>query len=467
MTSEQLFYDKKTGFDRLTDEDKQGIQTYAEGYKKFLDESKTERDAVLEIARMAESKGFRAWTRDDTLRPGDKIYRINRHKGIMLAVIGEKSLAEGVRLTAAHLDAPRVDIRTVPLYEDNGMAFFKTHYYGGIKKYQWTAIPLELRGVVCVCENGEVKRVQVRVGDKPTDPKFVITDLLPHLATEQMTRKATEVIKGEGLNILIGSVPSETVDEKCSEKIKLAIMEHLNREYGMTEADFLSAELCCVPAFNACDIGFDRSFVGAYGHDDRVCAYPSYKAMFELGSVKRTAVCLLVDKEEIGSVGATGMTSFYFENTVAEVINACGDYSDIKVRRALNNSRMLSSDVSAGFDPNYPSVMEKNNSAFLGKGLTFNKYTGSGGKSGSNDANAEYVALVRKIMDDADVTWQTAELGKVDVGGGGTIAYLMAKYGMNVIDSGVPVLSMHAPWEIISKADLYEALKGYIAFLNA
>ena len=274
MTSEQLFYDKKTGFDRLTDEDKQGIQTYAEGYKKFLDESKTERDAVLEIARMAESKGFRAWTRDDTLRPGDKIYRINRHKGIMLAVIGEKSLAEGVRLTAAHLDAPRVDIRTVPLYEDNGMAFFKTHYYGGIKKYQWTAIPLELRGVVCVCENGEVKRVQVRVGDKPTDPKFVITDLLPHLATEQMTRKATEVIKGEGLNILIGSVPSETVDEKCSEKIKLAIMEHLNREYGMTEADFLSAELWLCPASNAVRHRPGPLVRSArYGQDDRVCSY--------------------------------------------------------------------------------------------------------------------------------------------------------------------------------------------------
>ena len=297
MTSEQLFYDKKTGFDRLTDEDKQGIQTYAEGYKKFLDESKTERDAVLEIARMAESKGFRAWTRDDTLRPGDKIYRINRHKGIMLAVIGNQSLAEGVRLTAAHLDAPRVDIRTVPLYEDNGMAFFKTHYYGGIKKYQWTAIPLELRGVVCVCENGEVKRVQVRVGDKPTDPKFVITDLLPHLATEQMTRKATEVIKGEGLNILIGSVPSETVDEKCSEKIKLAIMEHLNREYGMTEADFLSAELCCVPAFNACDIGFDRSFVGAYGHDDRVCSYPAATSLVMINLLLLYPILLIPDRD--------------------------------------------------------------------------------------------------------------------------------------------------------------------------
>ena len=310
MTSEQLFYDKKTGFDRLTEADRQGIQTYAEGYKTFLDEAKTERDAVKEIARMAEAKGFRAWTRDDTLKTGDRIYRINRHKGIMLAVIGEKSLAEGVRLTAAHLDAPRVDIRTVPLYEDNGMAFFKTHYYGGIKKYQWTTIPLELRGVVCVCDKGEVKRVEVRVGDKPGDPKFVITDLLPHLAANQMSRKATEIVKGEGLNILVGSVPSETVDEKCSEKIKLAVMEHLNREYGMTEADFLSAELCCVPAFGACDIGFDRSFVGAYGHDDRVCSYPAATSLFDLTETPaHTGVCLLVDKEEIGSDGVTGMQS--------------------------------------------------------------------------------------------------------------------------------------------------------------
>ena len=467
MTSEQLFYDKKTGFDRLTDEDKQGIQTYAEGYKKFLDESKTERDAVLEIARMAESKGFRAWTRDDTLRPGDKIYRINRHKGIMLAVIGEKSLAEGVRLTAAHLDAPRVDIRTVPLYEDNGMAFFKTHYYGGIKKYQWTAIPLELRGVVCVCENGEVKRVQVRVGDKPTDPKFVITDLLPHLATEQMTRKATEVIKGEGLNILIGSVPSETVDEKCSEKIKLAITEHLNREYGMTEADFLSAELCCVPAFNACDIGFDRSFVGAYGHDDRVCSYPAATSLFDLTETPaHTGVCLLVDKEEIGSVGATGMHSRFFENIVAEILLLMGECADIKVRRTLQNSRMLSSDVSAAYDPMYAEVFEKRSSAFFARGPVFNKFTGSRGKSGSNDANAEYIAALRKALDDDEVAYQFAELGKVDAGGGGTIAYIMANYGMEVIDSGVAVLCMHAPWEITSKADVYEAYRGYKAFLK-
>ena len=457
MTSEQLFYDKKTGFDRLTDEDKQGIQTYAEGYKKFLDESKTERDAVLEIARMAESKGFRAWTRDDTLRPGDKIYRINRHKGIMLAVIGNQSLAEGVRLTAAHLDAPRVDIRTVPLYEDNGMAFFKTHYYGGIKKYQWTAIPLELRGVVCVCENGEVKRVQVRVGDKPTDPKFVITDLLPHLATEQMTRKATEVIKGEGLNILIGSVPSETVDEKCSEKIKLAIMEHLNREYGMTEADFLSAELCCVPAFNACDIGFDRSFVGAYGHDDRVCSYPAATALFDLTETpSHTGVCLLVDKEEIGSVGVSGMQSAAFDTFMADLCAASGTRRDV----CYEHSFCLSADVTAAYDPNFAEAYEKRNSARFNYGVGLCKYTGARGKSEASDASAEVVARVRRMLDANSVLWQMAELGKGDYGGGGTIAQYMANRNIDTLDAGVPVLSMHAPFETVSKLDCYMTYKA-------
>ena len=456
MTSEQLFYDKKTGFDRLTDEDKQGIQTYAEGYKKFLDESKTERDAVLEIARMAESKGFRAWTRDDTLRPGDKIYRINRHKGIMLAVIGNQSLAEGVRLTAAHLDAPRVDIRTVPLYEDNGMAFFKTHYYGGIKKYQWTAIPLELRGVVCVCENGEVKRVQVRVGDKPTDPKFVITDLLPHLATEQMTRKATEVIKGEGLNILIGSVPSETVDEKCSEKIKLAIMEHLNREYGMTEADFLSAELCCVPAFNACDIGFDRSFVGAYGHDDRVCSYPAATSLFDLTETPaHTGVCLLVDKEEIGSEGVSGMLSQAFEWFMGDMCRTQG----VELADCFAHSFCLSADVTAAYDPNFADVYDKRNSAFVNYGVALCKYTGSGGKGGASDASAEVVGKVRKLMNDNGVFWQMAEMGKTDAGGGGTVAKFMAQRNIDTLDAGVPVLSMHAPYETVAKLDCYMTYK--------
>ena len=396
-----------------------------------------------------------------TLKTGDKVYSVCMGKTLAMFQIGEEPLENGMNIVGAHIDSPRIDLKQNPLYEDTDMAMFDTHYYGGIKKYQWVALPLALYGVVAKKDG---TTVDIAIGDDPSDPVFGISDLLPHLAREQMTKTASKIIEGEDLNLLIGSIP---VTEEEKDAVKKNVLALLKEKYDIEEDDFISAEIEVVPAGAARDYGFDRSMIMGYGHDDRVCAYPSYEAMFELGSVKRTAVCLLVDKEEIGSTGATGMTSFWFENTAAEVINACGDYSDLKVRRCLNNSRMLSSDVSAGFDPNYPSVMEKNNSSFLGKGLTFNKYTGSGGKSGSNDANAEYVALVRRIMDDANITWQTAELGKVDAGGGGTIAYLMAKYGMDVIDSGVPVLSMHAPWEIISKADLYEALKGYIAFLNA
>ena len=461
MTSEQLFYDKKPGFDRLTGSDKRGMQEYAEGYKAFLDEAKTERDAVKEIARMAEEKGFRAWKRDDILKAGDKIYRINRNKGIMLAVIGKKDISEGVRLTAAHLDAPRVDIRTVPLYEDSGMAFFKTHYYGGIKKYQWTAIPLELRGVVCVCHNGQMKTVEVRVGDKPDDPKFVITDLLPHLATEQMTKKATEIIKGEGLNILVGSAPSDTVDEKCSEKIKLAVMEHLNRQYGMVEADFLSAELCCVPAFKACDIGFDRSMVGAYGHDDRVCSYPAATALLDLKATPaHTCVCLLVDKEEIGSEGVTGMQSRAFDTFMADLCRAQGALVD----ECYENSVCLSADVCNAFDPTFPEGSEKRNDAKANCGFALMKYTGSRGKSGTSDATAELMARIRCIFDKADIVWQTGQLGRVDQGGGGTVAMYLANRNIDTVDAGVPVLSMHAPFEVISKLDLYMAYKGFGAF---
>ena len=422
--------ERKIAWEKYSQEEMDKVFTFAEDYRQFLSHGKTERECVKLAVAEAKAHGYEdlndVIAAGKTLKAGDKVYSVCMGKTLAMFQIGEEPLENGMNIVGAHIDSPRIDLKQNPLYEDNDMAMFDTHYYGGIKKYQWVA--------------------------------------LPHLAREQMAKTAAKIIEGEDLNLLIGSIPVKGEEKEAVKKNILAI---LKEKYDIEEDDFISAELEVVPAGAARDYGFDRSMIMGYGHDDRVCAYPSYKAMFELGSVKRTAVCLLVDKEEIGSVGATGMTSFYFENTVAEVINACGDYSDIKVRRALNNSRMLSSDVSAGFDPNYPSVMEKNNSAFLGKGLTFNTYTGSGGKSGSNDANAEYVALVRKIMDDADVTWQTAELGKVDVGGGGTIAYLMAKYGMNVIDSGVPVLSMHAPWEIISKADLYEALKGYIAFLNA
>ena len=461
MTSEQLFYDKKTGFDRLTEADRQGIQTYAEGYKTFLDEAKTERDAVKEIARMAEAKGFRAWTRDDTLKTGDKIYRINRHKGIMLAVIGEKSLAEGVRLTAAHLDAPRVDIRTVPLYEDNGMAFFKTHYYGGIKKYQWTTIPLELRGVVCVCDKGEVKRVEVRVGDKPGDPKFVITDLLPHLAANQMSRKATEIVKGEGLNILIGSIPYA---DEGSDRVKLAVMSILNDRYGIVEEDFLSAELTAVPAFEVREIGLDCSLIGGYGHDDRVCAYAELKAILDLDEApEKTAVCILADKEETGSDGVSGMQSSAFECFMEEL---CAG-QNVPLRRCFKNSFCLSADVTAAFDPNFPEVSEKRNDAKLNYGMGICKFTGARGKSGTSDASAEIVGYLRRIFADAGVVWQMSELGKVDQGGGGTIAKYMANRNIDTIDAGVPVMSMHAPFEVVAKFDCFMTYLGVLAAYKA
>ena len=457
--------ERKIAWEKYSQEEMEKVFAFAENYRQFLSLGKTERECVKLAVAEAKAHGYEdlqdVIASGKTLKTGDKVYSVCMGKTLAMFQIGEEPLENGMNIVGAHIDSPRIDLKQNPLYEDTDMAMFDTHYYGGIKKYQWVALPLALYGVVAKKDG---TTVDIAIGDDPSDPVFGISDLLPHLAREQMTKTASKIIEGEDLNLLIGSIP---VKDEEKDAVKKNVLALLKEKYDIEEDDFISAEIEVVPAGAARDYGFDRSMIMGYGHDDRVCAYPSYEAMFELGSVKRTAVCLLVDKEEIGSTGATGMTSFWFENTAAEVINACGDYSDLKVRRCLSNSRMLSSDVSAGFDPNYPSVMEKNNSSFLGKGLTFNKYTGSGGKSGSNDANAEYVALVRRIMDDANVTWQTAELGKVDAGGGGTIAYLMAKYGMDVIDSGVPVLSMHAPWEIISKADLYEALKGYIAFLNA
>ena len=460
-----LFYDKKTGWDRMSDAEQAAMMEYAEGYKAFLDEAKTERDAVRRLQAMAEANGFAAYTRGKEIHPGEKYYKINRNKAIILFVVGSDGMHSGINLSAAHLDAPRIDIRTVPLYEDNGMALFKTHYYGGIKKYQWTTIPMELRGVVCrMTENG-VESVDVRIGDKPGDPVFVITDLLIHLATEQMGKTMMKGIEAENMNVLVGSKPSKS-DIETSDKIKLWVMEFLNKEYGITEEDFLSAELEVVPAGKAREAGLDRSMVLGYGQDDRVCAFTSLAAMLEIGQTERTACCILVDKEEIGSVGATGMQSRFFENTVAEVLNLVGEYSELNVRRCLAASDMLSSDVSAAFDPSYASAFEKKNAAFFGRGMVFNKFTGARGKSGSNDANAEYVAHIRAIMEESGVAFQTAELGKIDVGGGGTIAYILALYGMNVIDCGVAVLSMHAPWEATSKADIYETKCGYVAFLE-
>ena len=372
-------------------------------------------------------------------------------------------MEKGMNILGAHIDSPRLDLKQDPLYEDTDFAMLDTHYYGGIKKYQWVTLPLALHGVIAK-KDGTV--VEVNIGDKPGDPVFGVSDLLIHLSGEQLEKKAAKVIEGENLDLLIGSIPMQTEDEKVKEKVKANIMNLLSKEYGIEEEDFLSAEIEVVPAGEAKDYGFDRSMIMGYGHDDRVCAYPSFEAMLVSENPEITSVCLLVDKEEIGSVGASGMQSRFFENTVAEVMAAAGSYSELALRRALAGSRVLSSDVSAAFDPNFPSVMTKRNTAYFGKGLVFNKYTGSRGKGGSNDANAEYIGKLRNIMDTNEVSFQTAELGKVDQGGGGTIAYILANYGMNVIDSGVPVLNMHAPWEIISKVDLYEAYRGYIAFLK-
>ncbi len=459
MTSEQLFYDKKPAFDRAG---AQAVSAYAEGYKAFLDRAKTERDAVKEMSARAERAGFVPYRRGQALKPGDRIYQVNRAKGITLAVIGEKSLAEGVHLTAAHLDAPRIDIRTLPLYETENMAFFKTHYYGGIKKYQWTAIPLELRGVVCVCENGEIRKVEVSIGADPSEPKLVITDLLPHLASEQMQKKMTEGIKGEGLNVLVGSRPAEDQDEKSP--VKLAVMRWLNEKYGMKEADFLSAELSCVPAFNACDIGLDRSFIGGYGHDDRCCSYPAATALMELeGTPSHTCVCLLVDKEEIGSDGVTGMQSRHFDTFMGDLCRGQGVLLD----ECFENSVCLSADVCNAFDPNYPDVSEKRNDGRVNCGFALVKYTGSRGKSGTSEATAELMARIRNIFDQAGVAWQTGQLGRVDQGGGGTVAMFLANRNIDTVDAGVPVLSMHAPFEVISKLDLYMAFRGFGAFYRA
>jgi len=440
---------------------------FAEEYRKFISNCKTERECVTALEARAKTAGFMdlkdVIANGTTLKAGDKVFANNMGKGMALFVIGQDSMEKGMNILGAHIDSPRLDLKQDPLYEDTDFAMLDTHYYGGIKKYQWVTLPMALHGVI-VKKDGTV--VKVNIGDKPGDPVVGVSDLLIHLSGDQMTKKASEVIGGENLDLLIGSIPMETEDEDVKEKVKANIMNILTKEYGVEEEDFLSAEIEVVPAGEAKDYGFDRSMIMGYGHDDRVCAFPSFEAIAVSENPKTTSVCLLVDKEEIGSVGASGMESRFFENTVAEVMNAAGDYSELKLRRALANSKVLSSDVSAAYDPNFPSVMTKHNTAYFGKGLVFNKYTGSRGKGGSNDANAEYIGKLREIMDRHEVSFQTAELGKVDQGGGGTIAYILANYGMNVIDSGVPVLNMHAPWEIISKVDLYEAYRGYIAFLK-
>ena len=454
-----------------TDKKKKKVMDFAEEYRQFLSQNKTERECTEFFIAKAKKAGFKDLDEiiknKKTLQAGDRVFRSNHKKGLAMFVIGSEAIENGMNILGAHIDSPRLDLKQVPVYEDTEMVLLDTHYYGGIKKYQWVTIPLALPGVV-VKKDGTI--VKVAIGDKPTDPVFGVSDLLIHLAADQMDKKASKVIEGEDLNVLIGSMPlcdekDSKEDKEKKEQVKKNICRILKEELAIEEEDFVSAEIEVVPAGEARDFGFDRSMIMGYGHDDRVCAYPSFAALLDAKPAKKTLACLLVDKEEIGSVGATGMESRFFENTVAEIAALRNENADIYVRRALTNSKALSSDVSAAFDPNYPSVMEKQNAAYFGKGLVFNKYTGSRGKSGSNDASAEYMGEVRAIFDDKDVAWQTAELGKVDQGGGGTIAYILGNYNMNVIDSGVAVLNMHAPWEIISKVDLYEAYLGYRAFL--
>ncbi len=461
--------ERPNAWQKYNEEDKRKVFDFAEDYRKFISDCKTERECVKRAVELAKENGYEDLNEviknNKKLKAGDKVYAINMGKAVVLFNIGKRPLEDGMNILGAHIDSPRLDIKQNPMYEDTQQVLLDTHYYGGIKKYQWVARPLALHGVVAL-KNGNV--VEINIGEDVNDPVVGISDLLIHLAGEQMAKKADKVIEGEDLNILIGSIPQKvSEDEKDkSELVKKNILALLKDKYGIEEEDFLSAEIEAVPAGPARDFGVDRSMIMGYGHDDRVCAYPSLIAQLEAKDLKKTGVCILVDKEEIGSVGATGMHSRFFENMVAEVLGATQEYSELKLRRALTNSNMLSSDVSAAFDPNYAQVSEKNNSAYFGKGMVFNKYTGARGKSGSNDASAEYMAKLRNIMDNADVYYQTSELGKVDAGGGGTIAYILANYGMNVIDSGIAVLNMHAPYEIISKADLYETYRGYKEFLK-
>lgn len=452
---------KEYAWKKYNNEALEKINHFAEDYKTFISNGKTERLCVSQAIDMCEAAGFKELSSFENLKPGDKVYAVNKNKNIAAFVIGKQHLTEGLAILGAHIDSPRLDIKQNPLYENDSLAYLDTHYYGGIVKYQWVTIPLAMYGVV-VKKDG--KKIDIAVGDKDTDPVIGITDLLPHLAQDKMQKNAAKVVEGEDLDLLIGSYPLPNEEKDC---VKKNILNILKEKCAMEEEDFVSAELEIVPAGKARDFGLDRSMIAGYGHDDRVCAYTSLKALLDSSVCEKTSCAVLVDKEEIGSVGATGASSVWFENVIAELISlTTPNYSEMMLRKAMTNSFMLSSDVSAAMDPIYPSVMERRNAAFLGQGICFNKYTGSRGKSGCNDAQPEFVAALRKIMEDNNVNYQTSELGKVDQGGGGTIAYILAKYNMNVIDAGVPVLSMHAPMEIVSKIDVYEAYLAYKAFLK-
>ena len=436
------------------------VMKYSDEYIDFLNKGKTERKCVKEIEKMAIEKGFKSILDIEKVSPGDKIYAINKDKNIALFIIGKQDIEKGLRIIGSHIDSPRLDLKPNPLYEDDNMGYFKTHYYGGIKKYQWVTIPLAMYGVVILRDGSQV---EINIGGEENDPVFCVTDLLPHLAAKQRQKTLEKGIEGEDLNLLIGSIPDEDQEK---DKVKMNILNLLNSKYNLVEEDFISAEIEIVPAGKAKNLGFDSSMILSYGHDDRVCSFAGVKAILETENPEYTASILCADKEETGSNGNTGMHSRFYENTVAELINMQTDYSDLKIRRAFSNSKVLSADVNAGYDPNYSSVYEKNNSCHIGYGVCISKYTGARGKSGTSDANAEFVGEIRSIFNEANVVWQSGELGKVDEGGGGTIAYILANYDAQVLDCGVGVLSMHAPYEIISKADIFEMYRGYKAFLN-
>lgn len=465
MAENNLTKKYEYAWDKYSKEDLEKVFSLSERYKAFMSRCKTERECVSDFIAAAEKAGYKNLEtlikENVKLKPGDKVYANNMNKTLALFIIGSEPFEKGLKILGAHVDSPRLDLKQNPLYEDTDLAMLETHYYGGIKKYQWVALPLAIHGVV-VKKDGT--SVNVVIGEDENDPVIGVSDLLIHLSADQLQKKLDKGIEGEDLNILIGSMPIEDKDAK--ERVKANILKLLNEKYGMVEEDFVSAEFEVVPAGVARDYGLDRSMIMAYGHDDRVCAYTSFEALLKIENTDKTCVALFVDKEEIGSRGATGMHSKFFENKVSELMELKGEYGSLKLKRTLANSKMLSSDVSAAYDPNFPSVMERKNAAYFGKGIVFNKYTGVRGKSGSNDANPEFIAELRAMMEKHGVVWQTAELGKVDQGGGGTIAYILAEYNMQVIDCGVALQNMHAPWEVASKADIYEAVKAYYAFLK-
>jgi aspartyl aminopeptidase len=457
-------YKAKNAWLEMTDVEQGEILSFSQEYRNFLTVNKTEREFVKTAVEMLKKEGFKNLDEVSSLQPGDRIYKENRSRALIAAVIGEKSLSDGLRIVGAHIDSPRVDLKPNPLFEDGGLAFFNTHYYGGIKKYQWVSIPLALHGIV-IREDGS--KVEIQIGENEDDPVFYISDLLPHLSKKQMEKKMSEAISGEQLNLLVGSIPTAEEDEKEENRVKAAIIKILAEKYGIKGEDFISSELQIVPAIKARDVGFDRSLLAGYGHDDRVCSYTALKAIIDTESPSHTAMALLVDKEEIGSMGSTGMQSHFFENTLATILNLTGDnYNDLALREAMDNSQALSADVNAAFDPNFADVYTKDNSAYLGRGVVLTKYTGARGKAGSSEATAEFTGQIRSLFNKSGIIWQIGELGKVDEGGGGTIAQFLANYNMDVLDCGPAILSMHSPYEVVSKVDVYNTYLGYLVFFQ-